>query len=170
MQVTFEEVSRFCFVVFSPAISVCVAVSLFSSVSTRQRWKPFIYFILCLFEHFLKWVFLSGVFRTEGGGGGGFLSLLGRGGRGGESDLLFQLPAHVSIYVVHLLHRPRFSKERCSLRWHRKGMERIWKTSPPLQWVEKWPSDSKKRVLGSITLPAWCHLIICNSSSGTSEL
>lgn len=39
MQVTFEEVSRLCFVVFSAAVIVCVAVSLFSSISTMQRWK-----------------------------------------------------------------------------------------------------------------------------------
>lgn len=39
----------------------------------------------------------------------GSSSLLGKGG--GESDLLFQFPAHVSIYGVHFLHQPRFSRD-----------------------------------------------------------
>lgn len=74
MQVTFEEVSRLCFVVFSPAVSVCVAVFLFPSISTKQRWKTFISFILCIFEYILKWDLLSEEFGTEAGGG--FLSVL----------------------------------------------------------------------------------------------
>lgn len=87
MQVTLEEASRLCFVVFSPAVSVCSCLFVFF------RFYKCI-FILRIFEYILKCVPL----RTEAGGV--FLWVLPHSWGGKEENLTsFSSSQHMVAFM-----------------------------------------------------------------------